>query len=334
MIKDNVVITNYAPVYITTLNRYEHFVRCVESLERNPLAKDTEIFISVDFPPSEKYVAGHKKIVSYLKSREFEFKKTYLYFQESNLGVPKNAFFLKKIVYEKYDRVIILEDDNELSPNFLEYMNKALEYGKDKDNIMAVTAFSGYYILPRDISGTAFKTQAISWGVGMWRDKEKKLLENISNEWVEDIARDWKKLYKIYKNNRITFINFCQNFVFRQNPRFYNDGKIDVIDMIRNLYMIFNDLYVIVPTVSKLRNYGSDGSGVNGGLHKEQMNIEATQPIDRETEYNFVLETEPKICKKVQKYIRNKRKFSYSKMEAIKTLLYCFYFTKLKKHEV
>ena len=45
----------YAPITITTLNRYEHFVRCIQSLENNGLAKETELFISVDFPPSDKY---------------------------------------------------------------------------------------------------------------------------------------------------------------------------------------------------------------------------------------------------------------------------------------
>ena len=40
----------YAPVMITACNRYKHLERCIGSLQRNGYAKDTELYISVDFP--------------------------------------------------------------------------------------------------------------------------------------------------------------------------------------------------------------------------------------------------------------------------------------------
>ena len=60
----------YAPVYIPTLNRYEHFKRCLESLERCTDADKTDVYVGLDYPPSEKYVAGWKKIDEYLKEKE------------------------------------------------------------------------------------------------------------------------------------------------------------------------------------------------------------------------------------------------------------------------
>ena len=61
-------IKTYAPVLITTLNRYEHFKRCVESLSRCTHAEKTELVIGLDYPPNEKYVAGWEKISEYVKS--------------------------------------------------------------------------------------------------------------------------------------------------------------------------------------------------------------------------------------------------------------------------
>ena len=55
----------YAPVIIPTLNRHEHLIRCINSLKRNPLAKETELYISLDYPPAEKYVDGYLKIKKY-----------------------------------------------------------------------------------------------------------------------------------------------------------------------------------------------------------------------------------------------------------------------------
>ncbi len=51
-------ITTYAPVLIPTLNRYEHFKRCLESLELCTGADKTDVYVGLDFPPSEKYHKG------------------------------------------------------------------------------------------------------------------------------------------------------------------------------------------------------------------------------------------------------------------------------------
>ena len=63
-------IITYAPVLITTLNRYEHFVRCLESLERCTGSENTEVYVALDYPPSEKYKGGWVKISSYLSEKE------------------------------------------------------------------------------------------------------------------------------------------------------------------------------------------------------------------------------------------------------------------------
>ena len=50
----------FAPVIIPTLNRYEHFRKCLESLEACTGAEKTDVYVALDFPPSEKYVEGWK----------------------------------------------------------------------------------------------------------------------------------------------------------------------------------------------------------------------------------------------------------------------------------
>lgn len=57
----------YAPVIIPTCNRIEHLKKCINSLASNEFAKFTEIYISVDFPPSEKYEKGYNEVINYLK---------------------------------------------------------------------------------------------------------------------------------------------------------------------------------------------------------------------------------------------------------------------------
>ena len=53
----------YAPVLIPTLCRYDHFIRCLESLKKNTWAKYTEVYIAVDYPAKESHWDGYKRIV-------------------------------------------------------------------------------------------------------------------------------------------------------------------------------------------------------------------------------------------------------------------------------
>ena len=115
----------YYPVIIPTLNRYEHFKRCVESLARNTHADKTELVIGLDYPPSKKYEKGYKQIKEYLPSIN-GFKKITIFGRRENYGVHRNFIALQNYAFEHYDAVISTEDDNEFSPCFLDYMNKAL----------------------------------------------------------------------------------------------------------------------------------------------------------------------------------------------------------------
>ena len=39
-----------APILIPTLCRYEHFVKCIQSLKENTLANESDLFIALDYP--------------------------------------------------------------------------------------------------------------------------------------------------------------------------------------------------------------------------------------------------------------------------------------------
>ena len=63
-------IDKFAPVIIPTLSRYEHFRKCFESLEKCTYAEETDVYVGLDYPPSEKYIEGWKKIDRYLQEKE------------------------------------------------------------------------------------------------------------------------------------------------------------------------------------------------------------------------------------------------------------------------
>lgn len=117
----------YAPVIIPTLCRDKHFIRCMESLRRNPWAKYTEVYVGLDYPAKEEHWAGYKVIDEYLNGSFPEFREVHVFRREKNVGAAGNSNMLRAEVYKKFDRYIYLEDDLEASPNFLEYIDKSLK---------------------------------------------------------------------------------------------------------------------------------------------------------------------------------------------------------------
>ena len=118
----------FAPIIIHTLNRYKHFKRCLESLERCTCADQTDVYVGLDYPPSDKYVEGWKKIDAYLVEKEKNngFKRLYVKRRNHNYGVGNdnsNGSALMKEVKEVSNCYIFTEDDNEFSPDFLSYCN-------------------------------------------------------------------------------------------------------------------------------------------------------------------------------------------------------------------
>ncbi len=59
-------MSDWAPVFIPTLCRFEHFKRCVESLAVCTHANETELFIALDYPCKESHWDGYRRIEAHL----------------------------------------------------------------------------------------------------------------------------------------------------------------------------------------------------------------------------------------------------------------------------
>ena len=116
----------YAPIYIPTLCRSEHFIRLMESLRKNTWAKYTDVYIALDYPAKDSQKDGYNKICEYLKEDFTEFASFNLIKRDKNYGSSRNSKEILEYISSKYDRFIRTDDDCEFSPNFLEYINLSL----------------------------------------------------------------------------------------------------------------------------------------------------------------------------------------------------------------
>lgn len=271
-------ITNYAPVIIPTLCRYEHFKRCIESLSRCTGAEHTEVYVGLDYPAKEAHWNGYNKIKTYLEENKdnLGFKKLVVIKREYNHGFGKQGNYakLRNLVFEKYDRMISSEDDNEFSPNFLDYMNKGLEMFKDNDGIFSICGFSHDYDLGEYQYNYYVNYGVCAWGIGLWKDKYLAYMNFRTANPPRTLLLS-TKLYKVFRND-LKAINALL---------IMNRKRVSWGDYYISIFCNLNGLHSIFPTVRKVRNWGFDGSGVQ--CTKIKKDIFSCMAIDNAITFDY-----------------------------------------------
>lgn len=283
-----------APLLVPTLCRDKHFIRMIESLKRNSWAKYTPVYVALDYPPAEKYFSGYNKICEYLEGEFPEFLEFNIVKRDVNYGSMSNMQELEKEVLKKHDRFIRTDDDAEFSSNFLEYMNKCLEKYKDDPNVFAVTGYS--YPIQWNVSpGATILKENFScpmWGTGFWRDKFLKVSTFINSNGLlnssQEIVADGK--YKCMIDRcKYEFVNLCLS---TSNDELTLANCVS--DVALRIYTAAYNKYVIVPLVSKVRNWGFDGTGEYcQQINKMTAKVSASnylyhlQPIDTSPTFNI-----------------------------------------------
>lgn len=312
---------SYAPVVIPTLNRYDHFKRCLESLEKCSGANKTDVYVGLDYPPSEKYVEGWKKIDKYLneKSRLNGFRNLFIRKRDYNCGVGHsggNASLLVAEIKENTDRYIFTEDDNEFSPLFLEFMNQGLEIYKDNPKVTAICGYNP----PIDMSDYSYNIYASyghsGWGCGNWSTTQFEF----KTKEIDRLLRKFKVLWKVYKRSpNLVFVLI--NMLSKK--QIWGDTCIP-------FYNIVYDRFCIFPKTSFVRNWGHDGSGVHCGKGSDLKFINQEINSDKSFVYDSIVIEETK-SKAVRDYILK----SYDLKKRIR-LFYCiikYYMSPTRKHE-
>lgn len=301
-------------IIIPTLCRYSHLLRCVSSLKNNSRANEVDLIIGLDYPPSEKYKEGYSKIKENFKDVQ-GFRNYILLESDYNLGAEENEQKLKKYVYEhNYDGFIFSEDDNEFSPNYIDYIIKGLIISEETN----IEFVSGYTHLDMQVdqnySQNIFVSKAFSaWGYGV-------LLKNHTSY---DKYRDFYKIGKILKNKELCKkINNAKPGAVKSLMGMLKFHEV-VGDTLHSIYMIVEDKYCLFPVVSKVRNYGTDGTGVHSvKINYSQLNSLINQSIDS----NMVFEPSTDNIKSDLSYFDRKRAIEvpHSLIEIVKYIIFRF----------
>lgn len=243
----------YAPVLITVYTRYQHFIKCVESLKSNLGAINTHLFVAMDAPKTAVQKMDCEMVYEYAASIT-GFKDLTLIRKQHNVGPTNNIREAMDIVTTSYDRVIFTEDDNVFASTFLDFMNKALELYKDDPQIYAINGYN-YPINTVDIvSGDVYKFKGYcAWGVGLWQSKRVRINRSRSN-----VVKHIRNPINLLLTHQIAPHYNPHLLHYARSGNYAGDAVIC-------LNLIQDKLCCIFPVKSLVRNIGMDGSGVHKG---------------------------------------------------------------------
>lgn len=244
-------MTMLAPVGISVYTRIHHFKRSVQALQRNELAERTNLVIYSDAAScveDEPLVSEVREFAHSIQG----FRTVTVIERPVNYGGVKNAHEGLKQLIRVFEIAICVEDDIEVAPGFLAFMNQALDFYKDNP---AVTSISGYSppLAISDFVGKDFYTmnRFCGWGCGVYERTMDWLATKISLEEFDEI-KDKQVLCEFGED--------VLNMVKREVA-----GEIDAADVRCMFKQAKYETATIYPKYSLVQNNGHDGSGVHCG---------------------------------------------------------------------
>lgn len=253
-------MTARAPIAVFAYRRPAHLRRTLESLSRCAGFAGSPVYLFADGAKGQADaddVAATREV-----AREVLGARARYAMSAANQGLSRSIVGGVGKVLEHHDRVIVVEDDMDLAPGFLEYMNAGLERYAAEDRVWQV---SGYMFDVQEFAGrdrALFLPLTTSWGWATWR-----------RAWgqFDAAATGWPALSGDRHLRR----------------RFNFDGAFDYASMLEDQMHGVGDSWAIrwywslfrgeglalFPPVSLVRNTGMDGSGTHGrGLMRRFAN--------------------------------------------------------------
>lgn len=241
-----------APILLFVYNRPEHVKRTLAALEQNILAKESELFIYSDAarsPQDEASVAEVRKII---RTALPFFKQVNIIERETNWGLARSIIDGVTTQINRYERVIVLEDDLIVAPYFLKFMNDALNTYQHEEKVGHIQACD--FTQDASLPDTFLIKWTGSWGWATWKRAWKYF------------NPDGKALLEELQRRKLTYtFDFNGKYGYTRMLRRQTEGKNNSWAIRWNASLFLNDILSLNVGKSLVQNEGFDGSGTNCG---------------------------------------------------------------------
>lgn len=261
LFKDLIMSKPLAPVVVYTYNRINHLQKTIAALQENYLSKQTTLYVISDGPKD----LCHKPQIDMLRQYVdgiTGFKEVVRVYREKNMGTPDSIHEAEGRIVSDHGCVISMEDDNIASRNYLNFMNEGLLAYKDDPTIFSICGYCPPIEIPNDYKAEYwFYNWNLSWGYAIWKKKYDKIYPLI-NQYPE-----FKRSGLLNAVNKMGGLYIVDSLL--------RDYKKKAIfpDAILCAKMTQEGLKSVIPTISKIKNIGSDGSGVSGSRLADKHDV-------------------------------------------------------------
>jgi hypothetical protein len=286
-----------APIVLFVYKRLFHTKKVIESLQKNDLAPNSEIFIFSDGARKgdEKEV---KNVRNYLKNI-IGFKKITLIEREKNYGLKQNVILGVNEIIDKYGKVIVLEDDLVVSPYFLKFMNEALNFYENKKNVWHISGWN--YPIYMDLDKDTYFLRIMNcWGWATWKDRWKNLVDDVDY------------FLNSFSKEEIRRFNLDGAYNFYAQLKANKKGLLNTWAIFWYATIFKNGGLCVNATRSFVANIGLDGSGENCGIGNDNIELNVKK--------NFIFDDSLKENKKaielIKKYYKRNKKPIFLRLKA------------------
>ena len=280
-----------APVALFVYNRPKHTLCTVESLRKNILANESDLFIFSDAPKINSQPKLVNSVREYISSIT-GFKSVKIIERDTNKGLANSIIDGVSMLCQEFGQVIVIEDDLVTSPHFLSYMNEALNIYRDNDIVISIHGY--IYPIKSKLPETFFLRGADCWGWATWE-----------RGWNYFEPNGKKLLYELKYKNLLKQFNYNGTI---NNIKMLNDqikGKSDSWAIRWHASAFINNKLTLYPGVSLVKNIGMDGTGEHCGTTNYFDCEVSRDPI--EIKKISVTENE-EVRKLVEEYLMNMEK--------------------------
>ena len=246
-----------APIVLTTYRRLDHVKRALDALADNPLASESELFITSDGPRE----ADRKEV---MEVREFVqnvpgFRNVHHLFRDKNDRYGN--WLARREVLEEYGRLVFLEEDCLCAPGFLQFINQGLVHHQDDPEVFSIAGYSPP--IPA-FHGEALRRARVRsfnpWGFGIWKDRDASVDRTLQPSEFNRLIADRSFRKRVMKSLGPRYFGMLRKVA---------QGNLCAYDLMAMLTVIKNGWVSIFPSRSFVRNTGFDGSGENCGTTAE-----------------------------------------------------------------
>ncbi len=277
-----------SPIGLSTYIRLDHLKKTITELQKNKLAKESQLFIFSDAAREGDEDKVHS-VRQYLRTIK-GFKSVNIVNREENNRIKNSQGGINQLLSE-YGKVIWIEEDILTAPGFLTFMNSALDFYKDDPDIISIGGYSpplsSMSVYDKDVFALA---RYCPWGVGLWREKFTFAELNYTEEDLKYITSESFSSSSIADNGGDLYDMICKDA-----KGILNAGDLKVM-----YYQHKTGKLTLYPKLSLVQNNGFDGTGVHC---PKTLKFHHHNLWNKEKDFNFISNI------KVDEVVRQKNVF-------------------------